>query len=200
MKGEKVLNANTIAKGIEIVGFLFVAFGGFLTGIAPPEMADARFAVGVSSFLALILLFVFAALSKRHSQERFRTYWIGAAVVLFVLSIATAFVYKSKYDSLTFKFPPNSTKVEYIAGTELTPQAQSYKQQNPGITKSELLDDFEGPKNIEKVWTEESIRKAKMYLTGSYVALVLSLLGAIFALTEGTLAGPQRKIEKRQRK
>jgi hypothetical protein len=49
---------------------LFVAFGGFLTGVVPPKDADAKFAVGVSSFVALIVLFLCSALSNKRSAAR----------------------------------------------------------------------------------------------------------------------------------
>jgi hypothetical protein len=189
-----------LAKGVEIVGFLFAAFGGFLTGIAPPETADARFAVGLSSFLALILLLIIAALAQPQSPKRWRNYWLGAAICLCALATLAAFVYKSYYDTLTFEFPPGSTKVEHIAGTELMPDAQLYKQRNPGISNAQLLDDFGGLENKGLVWTEESTRKARTHLIGSYVVLVLTLAGSIFALTEGTLARPQRGLFSEQTK
>ena len=177
------MNQNILTKGIELVAVLFVAFGGFLAGIAPPQAADAKFAVGISSFLALIILFIVAALSKK----KYRRVWIVAATCLFVISLVAAYYYKETYDALTFEYPPGSTKVEHIAGTELTPSAKEYKQQHEGISNAQLLAKFGGLQNKGKVWSEASGNSARRELIGGYVTLVLAIAAAIFALTEGAL-------------
>lgn len=177
------MNQNKLVKGIEIVGILFAAFGGFLAGIAPPQEADARFAVGISSFLVLIILFIVSALS----DKKYRRAWIIVAACLLIISVGSAFYYKTTYNSLTFEYPPGSKEVEHIAGTELTELAKSYKQQHEGISNAQLLAGFGGLQNKGKVWKEDSINAARTKLIFSYVALVLAIASAIFALTEGAL-------------
>jgi predicted PurR-regulated permease PerM len=176
-------NRNIIVKGIEIVGVLFAAFGGFLTGIAPPQAADAKFAVGISSFLALIILFIVVALAKR----RYRKVWIITGVSLFVIVIGSAYYYKSVYNELTFEYPPGNSKVEHIAGTEKTPEAQRYVSEHTGLSNAQLLAKFGGLQNKAKVWPDNSLNSARRKLVSSYVILVLAIAGAIFALTEGAL-------------
>lgn len=178
------MNRNVLVKGIEIVGILFAAFGGFLAGIAPPQAADAKFAVGISSFLALIILLTIAILSKKKYQKA----WIIAAVALFIAAIGAAYHYKTNYDTLTFEYPPGSTRVEHIAGTELTPRAKDYKLKNGGISNAQLIAKFGGLENKGKVWTEESVNSARTKLITSYVVLVLTIIAAVFALTEGALS------------
>jgi hypothetical protein len=186
------MNNNILVRGIEIIGVLFAAFGGFLVGIAPPQAADARFAVGLSSFLALIILFIISALSKRKYKE----WWLIGAGVLSIVIIFAAYYYKTNYDALTFEYPPGSTQVEHITGTELTQEAKEYKQENPGISNSQLLFDFGGLQNKGKVWQEDSIRTARTKLIGSYVLLVLAIASAIFALTEGVLAQTSSRMRR----
>ena len=178
------MDRRILSKGIEVVGVLFAAFGGFLAGIAPPQSADARFAVGISSFLALIILFTIAALSNK----KYRTRWIISAVCLFVVAAGAAYYYKGIYDALTFEYPPGNRKAEHIAGTELTPIASNYKQQHPDLSNSQLLAKFGGLQYKGKVWTEESVNSARRKLITSYVVLVLAIAAAIFALTEGALS------------
>jgi len=178
------MNRNLLVKGIETVGVLFAAFGGFFAGIAPPQEADARFAVGLSSFLAIIVLFTIASLSKK----KYREAWIILAVCLFVLAAGAAYYYKGAYDALAFEYPPGSTKVEHVAGTELTPLAQEQRRRHEGMSNSQLLAGFGGLQNKKKVWTETSMNWARRKLITSYVALVLAIAIAIFALTEGALS------------
>ena len=186
------MNNNILVKGIEVIGVLFAAFGGFLVGIAPPQAADARFAVGISSFLALIILFIISALSKR----KYKKWWLISGGILFIVILFAAYYYKTNHDALTFEYPPGSTKVEHIAGTELTQDAKEYKKENPGISNSQLLADFGGLPNKTMVWQEDSISTARTRLIGSYVLLVLAIAAAIFALIEGVLGQAENESEK----
>lgn len=120
------MNRRILVKGIEIVGVLFAAFGGFLVGIAPPQAADAKFSVGISSLLALIILFTIVALAKKE----YRNVWIITAVCMFVVAAGASYYYKTIFDKLTFD----------VAGTELTPAASDYRQKHAGISNAVLLD------------------------------------------------------------
>lgn len=184
-------NTKILALAVEIVGFLFAAFGGFLIGIAPPEEADARFAVGLSSFLSLAILLIVAGVAQTWSRRRLRKIWLVAAGVFFVLTVVLAFTYWKLRDRLTFAFPPGTLTEIYVAGTELTPAARDHlASQATELSSSELLDRFGGLVNREKVWVAESISRARFLLIASYVALVVSLAGGIFSLTEGQLNVP----------
>jgi hypothetical protein len=190
------MNNDLLIKGTKVVGVLFAAFGGFFVGIAPPQAADAKFAVGLSAFLALIVLFIISALCKK----KYRSVWLITACVLSVVIMFAAYYYKSNYDALAFEYPPGNTPVEHIAGTELTQDAREYKQKNPNLSSSQLLAKFGGLENKDEVWTEESISKARTKLIGSYVFLVLAIAGAVFALTEGVLVKPTSRPAKKNLK
>jgi nicotinamide riboside transporter PnuC len=190
------MNNSLLVKGIEIVGVLFAAFGGFLVGMAPPQAADAKFAVGLSSFLALIILFIISALAKR----KYRRAWLIIAGVLAFVILFAGYYYKTNYDALTFEYPPGSTQVEHIAGTELTQEAREYKESHPGISNAQLLAKFGGLENKGEVWMEESVSKGRTKLIGIYVFLVLAIASAIFALTEGVLVQPAARSPKADKK
>jgi len=184
------MNRNLLVKGIELVGVLFAAFGGFLVGVAPPQAADAKFAVGISSFLCLIILFTIASLSKMGPRKA----WVITAVCLFVIAVVGAYYYKVTRDSLTFEYPPGNANAEYVAGTELTPLAQAQKGLHPGISNSQLLAGFGGLQNRGKVWPDSSVNRARTKLVASYMVLVIALASSIFALSEGALVKvPSRK-------
>jgi len=179
------LNQNILIKAIEVVGVLFAAFGGFLVGIAPPQAADARFAVGISSFFALIILLLVSSLAKKKNVRA----WIMAAICSLLVAAAAAYYYRSVYYSLTFEYPPGNTQVEYVAGTELTLEAQKQKRDNPTISNAELVAGFGGLPFRNRVWPEASVNDARKKLIFTYVILVIALASAIFSLTEGILGG-----------
>jgi len=177
------MNKNVLTKSIEVVGILFAAFGGFLAGIAPPEAADSRFAVGLTSFIALIILMIIAALARGGRRRG----WITTACVFLVVAIAAGFTYWSLTTKYTFPYPSTSRKLEHIAGTTLTGPASAYRDDHPGISNSDLLAKFGGIAKKDLVWPPESVRAARLRLMTAYVFLVISIATAIFALAEGAL-------------
>jgi len=183
------MSGTVLARGIEVVGVLFVSFGGFLLGLAPPEDADALFAVGIASFGALIVLLLVAAVTGQRTTRRRKNAWIGGSAVLFVVCLTSAYAYKSSCDALLFEYPPDSARAEYVGGTKLTPAARDVMKQHPGLSKPELLAGFGGLAHRNLVWGD-SVRTARMRLIALYVLCVLSLCGSIFALTEGAMVRP----------
>ena len=183
MRGQKLLK-----RGIEAVTFIFAMFGGFLTNIAPPEEANSRFAVGLTSFLSLIVLLIITALVKKPLSRKSKRRWLAVATALFVLSVGSALAYLWNLDRLTFSYPPESARAEYVGGTRLTPEALQYRGEHPDVTISGVVADFGGMGNRELVWPPEAIRSAKLILIINYILLVLGLAGSIFCLTEGLLS------------
>jgi hypothetical protein len=175
-----------LTKAIEVIGFLFAAFGGFLANIAPPEGQDASYAVGITSFLALIILLFASAIAKNLPVRKFKKIWLIAAAVFFCSALASAFWYKHNLDRLTFAFPPEAIKAQYIKGTEMTPEAKEF-QERTKKSDSAVVAAFGGLSKREQVWPIESIQRARLILTVSYSVLVLSLASSIFSLTEGIL-------------
>jgi amino acid transporter len=170
------------------VTFLFAMFGGFLTFIAPPEESNSRFAVGLASFLALVALLLISALVRKPLTKKSRRRWVAAAAVFFVLALGASLTYWWNLDRLTFPYPPESKRAEYVAGTRLSPDAQKYRDDNPDKTISNLVADFGGLENRELVWPPDALRMAKLLLLVNYIALVLTMAGAIFCLTESVLS------------
>ena len=185
--------SSVLEWAVKIVTFLFGMFGGFLTFIAPPEEANSRFAVGLGSCLVLIILLVISALIKKPRTAKPRKKWLVTAVSFSVLALAAALIYWWNVDRLTFAFPPESTKAEYVAGVSLTSDAQQYLQENPGKTISEIVADYGGLEGRELVWSPDSLRKARMILLINYVAFVTTLAAAIFCLSEGLLSPARKK-------
>jgi hypothetical protein len=186
--------SDLIARGIQGVTFLFAAFGGFLTGIAPPEEADAKFAVGVASFLALFMLLVVSAISRKKPSGRARKLWLAGSVAFFVGGIASASAYFLATERLTFPYPPEARLPKYVAGTQLTAAGRSFVEreeaaQRRRLSNAELVAAFGGLAMREALWEPQSISRAKLYLISLYVLLALCFAGMIFGVVEG-LQGP----------
>src|SRR5712692_5657982 len=150
-------------------------FSGFLTSIAPPEETNSKFAVGICSFLTLLILLFVSVFAQKPLAKRSRKVWLGISILFFMATIVSAFLYKGNLDRLTFAYPLGNTVAEYVAGTEFTSYAKKVREENPGETVSQFVAGFGGPPNRELVWTPVSIRHATMMLLINYTVLVLSL-------------------------
>lgn len=173
---------------IKSVTALFAMFGGFLTFVAPPEEANSRFAVGLSSFVAVLVLLVVSALVKKRPTARAKRIWLIVAVSFAVLGLGSALAYWWNLNRLTFAWPPENTKAEFVGGTRLTSDAQQYKNENPEKTISTVVADYGGMEARELVWPPEAMRLARMILIVNYIGMVLFLTAAIFSLSEGLLS------------
>ena len=187
----KAMNRNTVVtKAIDVVAVLFLAFGGFLTNFAPPEETDSKAAVGIASFIALIVLLLVSLLAKNKLPAKYRALWLTFALIFFAVTVVVGFSYNKRLHELTFSYPPESTKPQYVRGSVLTPEAQVYWSENPQKTTSQVVADFGGLPNRELVWTSNSILESRLLLTKGYVLFVLALSCTIFGLVEGLLAKP----------
>jgi hypothetical protein len=179
-----VTTKDILRYGVELTAFTLSVFGGFLKQIAPPEEAGAAFAVGLASFISLIVLLFVVVISKGKSEKRRRSLWLRVALPLFTIALISAFVYKRNTEQLTFRYPPPNGD-RYVAGTQLTPEGQRYWDSLQDM--SQVVLKF-GLVNRSLIWTPESILRARMLLTINYIVVVVSLTGTVFALSEGALA------------
>lgn len=181
MKGKEILGRAT-----EVVTFLFAMFSGFLEKVAPPEEANATFAVGLASFMALVILLLVSVLARGRFSVRRRTLWAAVAAGLAVVALVAGLFYQRHLGRLTFFYPPEDPEAEHLVrGTRYTPEAQALADQ--GMGPGQIQAQFH-PENIDLVWPPEAIENAKTILTVNYLILVLSLAGTIFSLVEVYLA------------
>lgn len=182
---------------VQIVVFLFAAFGGFLENIAPPSQTNPKFAVGLSSFLALIILLIVSALAKHSPAAKSRKKWVWAGVILFVTAGFAGLLYPWTLGKLTYVYPPapDQPVAWRVSGLGYTQTARDFMRNNPGNWTPGKLE-LQLP--YEDIWTDASVEKAKMLLLVNYVSLVLSIAAAIFCLLEANLKvgarspGPRR--------
>jgi len=167
---------------VEIVVFLFAAFGGFLKSIAPPEQSRAPYIVGILSFLALIALLIVSAVARSAPGERYRRGWIFAGVLAFVAALPASFLYPQALAQHTWWYPPDKA-VQRLRGldTNFTQPVKDFLKSNPQESAPErLARNFE----LDQIWTQQSMDRAASKLTALYAWLVLSLATAVFCLLE----------------
>jgi hypothetical protein len=184
-----------LVRGLQVVGVLFAAFSGFLIGIAPPEEVDARFAVGFGSMASLVVLFLVTAVTGDRTPEERRRLWLPIAVLLFGFFLVVAFAYYDSRDDLLFAYPPESRGPrEHVSGTVLTQRARNAIAEHPdleNLSPAQLVAKLGGLTHKEAVWTRASLQQARNRLLALYVALVICLSGAIFALIEVLARAPE---------
>jgi hypothetical protein len=184
------------AWGIEIVTFLFAAFGGFLTRIAPPDQTGAFSAVGVVSFFVLIALLIVSALARQAPSETYRKRWIASGVVCFLLALPGVVLYRAAWEQNTYGYPPEQPKmVRHVKASDKdrTDSAQNWVRQHPDKASPAEL---EANLGYENVWKQEPIARANTQLLLTYGWLVLSLATAIFCLIEANAGSDKKNADK----
>jgi hypothetical protein len=171
---------------VEVVAFLLASFGGFLKTIAPPEQTGAPYAIGILSFLVLVLLLIISALARSAPGEKFRRNWIIAGAVAFVTALPPAVFYPRALGRYTWAYPPENP-VQRLRGLDkdFTRQVKDFLKDNPDQNKPEILArNFD----IDGIWTAESLIRASTKLLLLYAWLVMSLATAVFCLLEANAA------------
>jgi len=168
---------------VEIVGFLFAAFGGFLTSVAPPSEIGAPFSVGIVSVVVLILLLAVSAIARQASAERHRKRWIAAGLVCLVVAFPAAFLYYNALEQHTYWFPPNTPASRHIRASDqdLTDLARDYIARNPTDSCPACLE-LNLPS--DQIWKPEAMRSARNGLLLLYAWMVVCIAAAIFCLIE----------------
>jgi hypothetical protein len=176
-----------VGRAVEAIAFLFSLFGGFLTAIAPPDEAEAKFAVGLSSVVSLLIFLIITVFVRLKSSQA-KGILCSVAIALAIAGTVSGFVYHSKLRELIFEWPPEAPREDHIAGTEFTPEAKEYLSQNPGLPVAQLVAKFGGLGERERVWARASQQHAANVLTIWYVIFIVTIFGCVFCLTEGVLS------------
>jgi hypothetical protein len=168
---------------VEIVTLLFTAFGGFLTNIAPPSQTGTQFAVGIVSFVLLVVLLIVTAVGRQAPGALYRKRWIGAGVVCVVLFLPGAFFYWQSWERNTYGFPCNPSVARHVKATDqdLTDVAVKWIQSNPGQASACELE-LNLPS--DQIWKPDAILAVSRRLLFLYTWLVVTLATALFSLVE----------------
>ena len=174
-----------MTKAIEVVIFLFAAFGHFLTNIAPPDENNTSLAIGLASFVSLGILLWISALSTKRKSKKTKRRWLISSAIAIVLAVISTVVYIQIYDRYTFIFPPQNPQERFMNGLEMSKEASDYAVQNK-LSKSQLVYHY-GIENIDEIWSTQGINQAKFRLMIVYLLMVIGFSTGFFCLTEGIL-------------
>jgi hypothetical protein len=177
-----------LKSAVQIIVFLFAAFGGFLSGVAPPEETGVRIVLGFASFVCLILLLIGSALASALPKA----VWLSLAGVTVISFVMATFTYQRQLQEFTFVWSPSNT-VYVTGGNRLTPKAAAARQRDHSLTDYDLVAGFGGidkSAGIDKrfaVWPQGEILSASRTLTFGYVWTVLSGAVAVFCALEAVM-------------
>ena len=189
-----------LTRAVEIVTFVFAAFGHFLLGIAPPEEGRLGISAGIASILAVTVLLYISALAHSLPAKKHKRRWLVAAGGFLALVVVAFPWYRSNLAKYTFAFPSSNSPNVFVRGTELTPEAKRYRDRYPMKTVQDVVADFGGTEARTLVWTEPSIRHASLILGIHYLVVTLGVATAIFCLTEGIFGRPTTPATKRPKR
>jgi hypothetical protein len=177
-----------IKQGVGVVGAILSAFGGFLLNIAPPQEAQAAFAVGVAEFILLVVFLVirFSREYQWTKQKALRVWGrvAGASVVIFICVVP---IYYKAFQNAVYVHEDGAL---FVKGDQLTDYAENIRKiiaaREGVVPDARLMRAIGNPHDkgtIEKVWTSASIKWASFKLVFIYVAVIVSIGCAILALT-----------------
>ena len=183
-------NAQRVKAAIAVVSILIGAFSGYIKGIAPPEDNGKALAVGMVALSSVFAILLIEAIGRVRKNAN-KIGWFVTAVVLFVVAVGMFFVYAGTADRGTFSCPPGSDP--RIIG-ELTPEAKR-RLGGYGSDLCQMLPDVGGVDKYALLSVPGSIETARQRLRLYYFVFVLSLLSAIFALTDGVFGSDDKSVE-----
>jgi hypothetical protein len=104
--------------------------------------------------------------------------WVAAAAVSLVLGLASFAAAGSAQRACTARYAGTNV----IIGTELTALGAKYRQNNPDISRDELLDDATGMREL--MWTPASIGRCSALMTGTYFLWIPFLVVCLVATAQ----------------
>jgi hypothetical protein len=132
-----------------------------------------------SQFIVTVLIGLMVLPMLKWSGRKTHAYlWGKIAVIALIAGITAFFSYQYLSDEWTFR---HNDKILYI-GSVPREDVKEFIQRNPGLSHSELLE-YAGwdPRNI---WTEKSLHRRRLILTGVYVLCTPLFAIAIMAVAQ----------------
>jgi hypothetical protein len=157
---QRLLLVSQIGSGV------LTLFGGFYSRIRPPD-DDLRFWPLYASLVAGLAFVIWINLGEKAGKV---IMWLAI-----FLAALLPICYFSEYQTLTVKY--NGSRL--ICGTEYTTQASEFLRINPGVSKEDLVKSAAG--KISDVWTDDSIRHARLLLGLTYSTAAGWLMLALFS-------------------
>jgi hypothetical protein len=108
--------------------------------------------------------------------------WIATAIVALALGIVSYSAAGYVQRTCTARYAERPV----VVGTEMTPLGAAYKQQNPELSRDELLFDSAGA--AERLWTPDSIGRCRGYIGTTYFLWIPFLVVCLLATAQAVPA------------
>ena len=172
-----------ISRAGKAVAAVFSGFGGFLFNVQPPEGVLKGFTVGFATAISALLFLVISVFVQAKIGKKYRNVLLILSLALVAGAVITGLQYQNTFSSLTVDFPGHSGVEKVVIGDQLTSRAAAHEAET-GEPVSALLLDFGGKDHREQVWTRESVNKAKVRLSNSYLRMSVFIAAAVFCMAE----------------
>lgn len=155
--------------------------GGFL--LPPPvgvSAGDEKVWLRLGQFIVAVILGLIFFAAQRWSQPKHAFKWCGMALLCLVLAVGAFF----RYQQLTMNWTGVYADEKVVVGSDFTSQGKFYSEQNPQISRDELISDFKGV--TENIWTRESINRRRLILAATYVSCLPLFTICLIAVVQAT--------------
>jgi len=147
----------------------------------PPGLGaeSARTITYFSQFIITVLIgLMVLPMMKWSGRKRYAFFWGKIAAIALLAGIAAFFTYQN----LSEEWPLNQQGEVLYIGSKLRDDVKVFVRRNPDLARFELLE-YAGwdPRNI---WTEKSLHRRRMILTGVYVLCTPLFAIAIMAVAQ----------------
>lgn len=175
--------SGVVKQASKAVAAVFSGFGGFLLNVQPPEGVVKSFTIGFASAVSALLFLLISVVSQRYAARRYKTIFLFLCIALIIVVIVVGLRYQSMFERMTLDIPAVSGHEKIIIGTELTPAA-SQAQKMSGEPLPQLLLDFGGKSQRERVWPRTSISAATLALNNAFTLLSVCLAATVFCIVD----------------
>ena len=188
--GVVVGKESAIVDVVCLVTMLFGAFGGFLLEMYPRSIEKTGFVHGYAAFGAVLLFFGVKLSGSFLLSRRPKTVVFA---ILFILGTSTFFyggiVYRDMLDEGLFRYPNTEAGSLYLAGNELTENAQKAVCSREDLSSEDhlaLVYEFTArpATNFEAVWTSEGLDEARREVFYCYLVVISGLVFALGCAVE----------------
>ena len=138
--------------------------GGFL--LPPPvgaSQADQKIWVHLAQFVITIMIGLVFIAAQKWRQKRHAKWWGAFSFGFLVLAISAFFCYQQ----FLYAWTANYDGQRVVVGSALTAHGKKYAEQNPDLSRDELLKHHTGM--AEDFWTRESINRRRLFLAAAYI-------------------------------
>ena len=138
--------------------------GGFL--LPPPVGAspgDEKIWLRLAQFVITIVIGLIFIAAQKWRQKRHAKWWWAFSLGFLVLAVSAFF----GYQQLMYARTGNYAGQRVVVGSAYTAHGKKYAEQNPSLSRDELLMQHAGV--AEDFWTRESISRRRLVLAATYI-------------------------------